>query len=460
MLVIENFIFKLNKATSSTKYYRCNDPCCSVVVHTDLEDNLLKIKDDHCHPPEPEEVQIRTFRQAVKTRAINETTPIPQIYDEEALRIDLSQLSIAALPSQREMSSTLNKARRFQTPPIPDTQLFDLPECYTKTIKGLSFLCIDQLVKRKTRMLVFASNEQLKMLFNSSVVLMDGTFSSSPSIFSQVYCIHSIKYEQSFVCVFALLPDQKKTTYKFLLNGLRDKAAEMNMMFNPTTIMSDFEGSLLEVLKSEFPNSQHRGCYFHHNQAIYRNIQKLGLSSAYVDDDQIRIICRKLMALALLPLSLVIEAFDNLYDSVLESSSTTFKLLEPLFKYFENQWIKTVEIKRWNAYGIQMRTNNNCEGYHNRLNSRVCKYHPNIWTFIRCIQGEENRFNHLLIQMKGGLAARPQTKTTQAIQKRIDNLYARYENKEVSPDELLEGLSFVVAKNSKSKKNKQLLISM
>ncbi len=90
----------------------------------------------------------------------------------------------------------MNKARRLQTPPIPDAQLFDLPECYTKTIKGLPFLCIDQLIKRKTRMLVFASNEQLKMLFNSSIVLMDGTFSSSPSIFSQVYCIHAIKYEQ------------------------------------------------------------------------------------------------------------------------------------------------------------------------------------------------------------------------------------------------------------------------
>jgi hypothetical protein len=68
------------------------------------------------------------------------------------------------------------------------------------------------------------------------------------------------------------------------------------------------------------------------------------------------------MALALLPPSLVVEAFDNLYDSVLESSSTTFKSLEPLFTYFENQWIKTIEIKRWNAYGIHMRTNNNCEG--------------------------------------------------------------------------------------------------
>ncbi len=54
--------------------------------------------------------------------------------------------------------------------------------------------------------------------------------------------------------------------------------------------------------------------------------------------------------------------------------------------------------------------------------------------------------------LKGGLAARPQTKKTQAIQQRIDNLYVRYENKDMTPDELLEGLSFVVAKNSKSKK--------
>jgi hypothetical protein len=59
-----------------------------------------------------------------------------------------------------------------------------------------------------------------------------------------LYCI-------AFVCVFALLPDQKKPTYKFLFNALRDKAAEMNMIFHPTTIMSDFEGTLAEVLKSE-----------------------------------------------------------------------------------------------------------------------------------------------------------------------------------------------------------------
>lgn len=94
------------------------------------------------------------------------------------------------------IGSTLNKARRLQTPNIPDSQLFEIPEPYTKTLKGQSFLCIDQMIKRKTRMLAFASDEQLKLLFNSQVVLMDGTFSASPSIFDQVYCIHAIKFEQ------------------------------------------------------------------------------------------------------------------------------------------------------------------------------------------------------------------------------------------------------------------------
>ncbi|CAF5154183.1 unnamed protein product, partial [Rotaria sp. Silwood1] len=82
MLNINNFIFKLNKTTSTTKYYRCEDSRCTVTARTDLQDTILNIKGDHCHPPEPEEIQIRTFKQVVKTRAISESTPIPQIYDE------------------------------------------------------------------------------------------------------------------------------------------------------------------------------------------------------------------------------------------------------------------------------------------------------------------------------------------------------------------------------------------
>ena len=68
------------------------------------------------------------------------------------------------------------------------------------------------------------------------------------------------------------------------------------------------------------------------------------------------------MALALLPVSLVLQAYDDLHDLVLESSSTKYNLLKPLFNYFENQWIKNVDVQRWNVYGVHMRTNNNAEG--------------------------------------------------------------------------------------------------
>jgi hypothetical protein len=78
MLNIDNLIFKLNKTTNTKKYYRCEDPHCTVTVHTDLEGIILNIKGGHGHPPEPEQIQIRTFKQAVKTRAINENTPIPE----------------------------------------------------------------------------------------------------------------------------------------------------------------------------------------------------------------------------------------------------------------------------------------------------------------------------------------------------------------------------------------------
>ena len=51
------------------------------------------------------------------------------------------------------------------------------------------------MITRRQRILLFASYEQLKMFFNSEIVLMDGTFSSYQAMFDQVYTIHSIKFD-------------------------------------------------------------------------------------------------------------------------------------------------------------------------------------------------------------------------------------------------------------------------
>ncbi|CAF4738772.1 unnamed protein product, partial [Rotaria magnacalcarata] len=92
---------------------------------------------------------VREVREKIKQRAINETTTILHIYDEECEKVMLSNTAIAILPSEREMNSEINKARRAMTPIIPMTQLFDIPESYSKTLKKNEFLITDKMITRR-----------------------------------------------------------------------------------------------------------------------------------------------------------------------------------------------------------------------------------------------------------------------------------------------------------------------
>ncbi|CAF3799989.1 unnamed protein product [Rotaria sp. Silwood1] len=199
MLELNNCIFKLNKTTTSTKYWICTFDECLVKAHTNTNDKLIKMIGEHCHLQESEKIDIRAFREKVKQRVIDETTPIPRIYDEECAKTTLSTAAIAVLPSEREINSAFNKARRAVT---PTTQLFDIPDPFSSTLRNDNFIVLDKMITRRQRIILFGTVEQLKMLFSSDVVLMDGTFSSCPVMFDQVYTLHSIKFEQCNLSIF------------------------------------------------------------------------------------------------------------------------------------------------------------------------------------------------------------------------------------------------------------------
>ncbi|CAF1415442.1 unnamed protein product [Rotaria magnacalcarata] len=93
-----------------------------------------------------------------------------------------------------------------------------------------------------------------------------------------------------------------------------------------------------------------------------------------------------------------------------------------------------------------MGTDNNAEAFQSHFNRRVQITHPNMWSFIKFVQGEENRFHHLRIQFYAGLGARPKQAKTIAIQRRIDNIGQRYYDGVISAMEYLDGLSYTVAK--------------
>ena len=104
LLVLNHYIYKLNKTTTTIKYWICSTNTCIAKIHTNLNDEFLRTIDGHCHPAEKENVDLREFREKIKQRAIAETTPMPRIYEEECSKAMLTAATIAVLPSEREMS--------------------------------------------------------------------------------------------------------------------------------------------------------------------------------------------------------------------------------------------------------------------------------------------------------------------------------------------------------------------
>ena len=84
------------------------------------------------------------------------------------------------------------QARRPNLPIRPQSCLFNIPEQYRSTIDGKRFLLTEETPIRREGLLLFTSDKQLDLLFNSDTIVMDGTFSRSPPHFKQIFIIHAI----------------------------------------------------------------------------------------------------------------------------------------------------------------------------------------------------------------------------------------------------------------------------
>lgn len=235
--------------------------------------------------------------------------------------------------------------------------------------------------------------------------------------------------------------------------------------------MSDYEQAIIKTIASrvnidshtnfilfylfffQFPNAKHSGCFFHFTQCLYRRIQALGLSACYNNDPEIRSLCRHLMALPLLPVEDVQQAFAALSEDVPEE-------LKPLFEYFDHWWMKKVPLRLWNVSSLKAKTNNNVEcktyflfvlpyflfllaAWHSRFNKRIEKNHPNFWTFLNVLKQEEIHFKQQLVYGNSGKLKRSSKKTC-AMQTKFKELRKRYDGQTVSLTEYHNELSKLI----------------
>ncbi|CAF4433990.1 unnamed protein product [Rotaria magnacalcarata] len=215
-------------------------------------------------------------------------------------------------PMFHEMKTSLYNARNTSYPPAP-RNVDDV------IIKG---------IWSKTL------NESLKQLSESDHghLFFDGTFKSCPNPFYQLYSVHS----------FATI---------------------------------DFEQAAINSIKLVFPNTIVKGCNFHFNKCIYTKLQELGFQSAFIDkkssdmnEINVRNLYKKTCALAFMPP----QEISNLWVLIMDEYQDIDNIGE-FYDYVTNTWIDNdplFDYTLWNYFDFKsLRTSNNLEGWHPRLNN-------------------------------------------------------------------------------------------
>ena len=238
------------------------------------------------------------------------------------------------------------------------------------------------------KVIAFASEQALKMLSENPHWNGDGTFRTSPALFTQSYYIHVWDEFSMKPLVYSSCEDKTEKCYHELLQSLVIYAAKKNVALRPQSILIDFEQSMINAVNDVFPQASVKGCHFHYAQNIWKKIKKYNLVTLS-KEEKIRREIANIIALPLIPPNEVNHCMENIIDELSDFDSKLEKLTDYVIKtYVEDGRFSLDMWNHFNNIGDRPRTNNHLEGYHRQLNARV-RTNPDLWTWINEVKSSE-----------------------------------------------------------------------
>ena len=430
-----------------------NDGCKgSLMTKVDMKDP--RESKDHDHPRDRVEIEVTKARQQMKERA-EQTREMPmQIHSEIISSINDPDVQ-SQLPQASTCKKVLQRVRNKKYPKDPSSHEdleFVGPWALTKE-DGERFLLHDN--KSTTdRIVIFSTDTGLRKLSESKIWFMDGNFQMAPALFEQLYVIHVPLGESSIAVVYAFLQRKTKGTYCSLLDTLCEEAEAKGHFPFPDTVVIDFELAVHNAIQSMFDGAQINGCYYHLSQCVWRKIQNLGLSTLYRDDENFRLFCGKLNALAFLPIAEVEEGYNHLREIAPVEATELVDYFGSTFVYSYKK-IRAAgglcRFKRcapqyapgtWNVNSTTLndgdRTNNLSEAWNNKFRILVGTKHPSIWRAVECLQQENSATEVLLSQTDAGNPPKKRIKRKYVqLQERLKNLCEQHRDGQSNVNDFL-----------------------
>ena len=187
----------------------------------------------------------------------------------------------------------------------------------------------------------------------------------------------------------------------------------------------DFEKAVWRAVQRVLPGVERKGCVFHFTQAIWRHIQECGLQKAYTNDDGTFKFLRKVMSLCFLPSQHIPAIFLSLQNEIDQHENDP---LMALLRYVERTWVQSSvwPPSAWSVYFLSVRTNNDLEGWHNRLNSRG-KAQMNLYLLVALLHNEAQLIPIQVRLVSERKLKKFQKKKYSKLQKKIFTYWEEYE---------------------------------
>jgi len=387
----------------------------------------------HCHEPEPGVATVAQVRADVVAKTTQNIYASAAVAVDEvflAHQLDRQVEPLPTLPSQRNLAQTANRRRQHARPQHPQDMEFELDMAHIPD----DYLIGDVSVRGK-RHLVFATSNQLTLLASSKRWFLDGTFKLVKTPFTQLFGIHSFIRQGDSVkqvpLVFAIMTSRKKRDYAAVMQCVFDNLPD-ELKVQRVTL--DFEAGLWHVLGVMMPWVALRGCAFHWRQCIFRKIQALGLYTSYLHDEATHNYCQLLMALPFLPAEHISAMF-----SYLENKAATPPLVA-LTQYIASNWIASTvwPPEVWSVFMEPVRTNNDVEGYHTRINGRAQRGQLQLYLLVHFLHQEARLVTLQMKLVSANKLKRYQRLTYRRLQGKLFKLWEKYIEHEMTPKQLLK----------------------
>ena len=335
------------------------------------------------------------------------------------------------LINENNCARAANKFRQSRRAAEPKTLDFDLEEHHLPQ----GFLQKDIVSVEGARHLIFATAQQLQLLRAVEHVYMDGTFKVVKKPFTQLFGIHGFLKDDDGNCVkqvplaFALMSRMEKLDYVAVFKAFKELAPNLANV----DMTTDFEAAIWRAARKVFPGMTVHGCSFHWGQAVWRKIQTMGVVVDYKNRPESRQYMKMLFALPYLPANEIQGALDR-------HESTAPDRLKPLVKYIQDNWMgaKRWKPEDWCVYKRAIRTNNDAEGWHHRLNNNAGRPNLNVYLLAQLLHDEARFIPYQLRLVSDRQIRRHQRKQTKKTEGNLAQLWRDFERGNLTSMQLLK----------------------